>query len=156
MCKKTIATLWFLKKDNITEFYVLAGIALIVLQVLLIVKFFQMASDIKTIKTIQMKDLPTAICAETFSGKVYVTSSSTPVDYVVENNLVKFSTGKSDKIVRYDGVNECSFVINNTQELMYCNVYDAIDALYVYLYINEIRTKGLIAKRVFRGSLQDE
>lgn len=140
-------------------FDTLIGIAVIVLLTITIVKFFQMASDIKTIKNIQLKSFwsstPSQISpAERSSCEDEITGKCGQVTYSIKGNNVEFSDGVKGKIFRYDGFGECSIITDDNLELMYKDIYYAVEALYAYRTGNTVSKNGFIQQQQFAGVSQ--
>lgn len=136
--------------------YALLGIAAFILYIVIVVKFFQMASDIRTIKNIQLRSLPIppterASNGERIADSEEVTGKIGLITYSSIGNNVEFSDGIKGEILRYSGFSECS-VIDDGYEYLYNDIYYAIEALYSHKTTNTFPDKGLYEKRQFKGT----
>lgn len=120
------------------------SVGIVILQIIMIMKFFQIAADVREIKNIQLTRM-TGNSKETETDKV-----SNP-DYSLNGEDVTFPDGLTGKIKIYPGYSECSIITEDGYELLYNNKDYAIAALHDYLKNHIENQNGLYTKRIYKS-----
>lgn len=114
-------------EDTYTFFVVLGIIAAIVLQIIMIVKFFQMASDIRKLRNVAFEDYQEHHMPKWKSKDSPFSEVKLP-RYTMEGDMVVFDDGKHGWIYREFGT--FSFIDNDEQQVFCHTQAEAIRGLY--------------------------
>lgn len=150
--------------EELSIFLVFVGIIATVIQIIVLVKFFQMASDIRAIRGIQERRCDSACDGQPVSeanGRPRTSDSPAKasevksgsvgeLSYTLSGDTVEFVDGLKGKIVRYQGYKECSVITDDNFELLYNDFDCAIAALHAYLLDKSTLQEGLYEKRQYK------
>lgn len=114
-------------EDTSTFLMVLGIIAAIVLQIIMIVKFFQMASDIRKFRNVAFVDYQERHAPKWKSNQSPFAEVTLP-RYTMEGDMVVFNDGKHGWIYREFGT--FSFIGNDEQQVFCHSQTEAIRGLY--------------------------
>lgn len=132
----------------------LVFIAVGILQIVMIIKFFQIASDVREIKNMQVNACKQVVSSSLSFGKTDISfdeklECARDFTYSRNGENINFSDGFSGKIKIYTGYPECSIITDENYELLYNNMDYAIAALHDYLKDHIERQEGLYKKRKY-------
>lgn len=116
--------------------YFLGGLLWAILSIIVIVKFFQMSSDLRALKkhfipnAEECNTIPTYDPAEEVKGAI----KTKGVKYTIKNDVATFSDGKVGLIMFYPHQTKWSFRTDDfVSDKKYADVYYAAEALYDHL-----------------------
>ena len=121
------------------------AIGIVILQIIMIAKFFQIAADVRDIKNIQSRRMTENT---TKTGNISIDSNP---NYSLNGEDVTFRDGLTGKIKIYPGYSECSIITEDGYELLYNNREYAITALHDYLKNHIESQNGLYTKRKYKS-----
>lgn len=121
------------------------AIGIVILQIIMIAKFFQIAADVRDIKNIQSRRM-----TENTTKTDNISIDSNP-NYSLNGEDVTFRDGLTGKIKIYPGYSECSIITEDGYELLYNNREYAITALHDYLKNHIESQNGLYTKRKYKS-----
>lgn len=150
--------------EELSIFLVFVGIIATVIQIIVLVKFFQMASDIRAIRGIQERRCDSACDGHPVSvanGRPRTSASPAKASevksgsvgdssYTLSGDQVKFADGLKGKIIKHQGYKECSVITDDNFELLYNDFDYAVAALHAYLLDKSILQEGLYEKRQYK------
>lgn len=140
-------------------FYTFMVLLVLVINLIVLIKFFQMVSDIRSIKIMQERVCNIApggiasggvLVDKTVPSIVVTKESIGDLKYNVSGGDVEFADGLKGRIVRYNGYKECSVITDDNFELLYNDFDFAVVALHAYLVDKTELQEELYEKRPYK------
>lgn len=116
----------------------LAGIIQLVIIIVLIVKFFQLTTDISAIRSLLNKQFNNQQTRINNIGTQETKLSNDTPSFFMDGNDITFADGKKGRIRTYPRNKECSIYDEKGKEVIYNDKDSAINALYIFLSTGKI------------------
>lgn len=114
--------------------YFICGLLWAIISIIMVVKFFQMASDLRALRKHFIQNTDTPIPAYNPAEEVKGVFKAKGVTYTIKNEVATFSDGKVGLIMFYPHQTKWSFRTDDfVSDDKYADVYYAAEALYNHL-----------------------